>query len=320
MTAWQDPPLTRREARERERLRSEQTQADAPTPAPRRATTMSITQAGDIPFVVPSPTVPDATEARSEPPADPQSADSPVSAVELQAAQRLEPEVRPEDPEKVETAGAPSADGMTRRQRRAMLRQQAPAESTAADRVLPDALGRHDAPGPHDAPHLPGAPEQQERPAPEPEHPGAPEADGFDRLISRGAVSSGSSTTSNALILPSVPARGDATAPFNSTGEILLTGSIDVPHGFSSVSRHPSRFESSDIDRLFDESEADPDTGNVAPIRASKAISTHTSTRGAIAPQRSRWGALTTVLMITAVVLALGVAGLLIAGYVLGIF
>ncbi|MEO6826413.1 MAG: hypothetical protein ABI255_09045 [Microbacteriaceae bacterium] len=127
-------------------------------------------------------------------------------------------------------------------------------------------------------------------------------------------------TTTSALILPSIPNSGEINRPIASTGEILVTGSIEVPHSFAASGHRPSMFDSSDIDRLFDQSEADADTGTVAPVRASRAVSTHTSTRGVIAPQRGHGAALPMVLAITAGVLALGVIGLLVAGFVLRIF
>ena len=48
-------------------------------------------------------------------------------------------------------------------------------------------------------------------------------------------------------------------------------------------------------------------TSEVAPIRASRAVSTHTSTRGVITPPKKRGGRLPVVLSITAAVLAIGV-------------
>ena len=78
--------------------------------------------------------------------------------------------------------------------------------------------------------------------------------------------------------------------------------------------------DSSDLDRLLDSEENEFNTSEVAPIRASRAISTHTSTRGVIAPPKKRGGRLPVVLMVTAGVLAVGVIGLLVAAYVLNVF
>jgi hypothetical protein len=141
----------------------------------------------------------------------------------------------------------------------------------------------------------------------------------FDQIISRSVGSSGSATTTNALILPTLPSV-DATGPLTSTGEILVTGSIDLPRGLGSTGAHPDRVDSSDLDRLLDGEENEFNTSEVAPIRASRAVSTHTSTRGVITPPKKRGGRLPIILMITAGVLAVGVIGLLVAAYVLNVF
>ena len=140
----------------------------------------------------------------------------------------------------------------------------------------------------------------------------------FDQIITRNVGQSGSATTTNALILPSLP-NADATGPLTSTGEILVTGSIDLPRSMGATGAHPD-IDSSDLDRLLDSDENEFNTSEVAPIRASRAISTHTSTRGVITPPKKRGGRLPIVLMITAGVLAVGVIGLLVAAYVLNVF
>lgn len=133
--------------------------------------------------------------------------------------------------------------------------------------------------------------------------------------IPRSAVSTGSVTTANALILPSIPTTGLATSPLTSTGEVMVTGSIDLPKSLGATGQHPDHFDSSDIDRLFEESDAAPATSGVAPVRASKAVATHTSTRGMITPPKARGNKLPVVLAVTAAFLAVGVAALLVAGF-----
>ena len=142
--------------------------------------------------------------------------------------------------------------------------------------------------------------------------------DGSEPITSRNVGHSTAATTTNALILPSLP-QADATGPLTSTGEILVTGSIDLPRTLGATGAH-DRIDSSDIDRLLDSEENEFNTSEVAPVRASRAISTHTSTRGVIAPPKKRGNALPVVLMVTAGVLAVGVIGLLIAAYVLHVF
>jgi hypothetical protein len=137
-------------------------------------------------------------------------------------------------------------------------------------------------------------------------------------ITSRNVAQSTAATTTNALILPAIPQ--PSAAPLTSTGEILVTGSIDLPRGMGATGAHPDRIDSSDIDRLLDGEENEFNTSEVQPVRASRAISTHTSTRGVIAPPKKRGNALPVVLMVTAGVLAVGVIALLVAAYVLKVF
>ncbi|MCX7522245.1 hypothetical protein OSC27_08135 [Microbacterium sp. STN6] len=147
----------------------------------------------------------------------------------------------------------------------------------------------------------------------------APRQSSFDDVLAQNTDNGGSTTASNALILPVVPSAPDATGPLTSTGEILVTGTIDLPRSLGATGQHPDRYDSSEMDRLFDQ-EADPRTSDVAPVRASRAVSTHTSTRGMIAPPKKRSSRLPVILPVTAAVLALAVIGLVIAGVVFKVF
>ena len=146
----------------------------------------------------------------------------------------------------------------------------------------------------------------------------------FDQLLSRGIAAGGVSaggvpTTTSALILPSIPQSGDGAVALT-TGEVLVTGSFDLPRSLGSTGAHPDRIDSSEIDRLFELEDAAPATG-AQPIRASRAVSGHTSTRDVIQPpqKQSRW-TVPFILSISAGVLAVGVVALIIAGLVSGIF
>ncbi|AGW41558.1 hypothetical protein O159_15060 [Leifsonia xyli subsp. cynodontis DSM 46306] len=138
-------------------------------------------------------------------------------------------------------------------------------------------------------------------------------------VTTRNVAHSAAATTTNALILPSLP-KSDATLPLTSTGEILVTGSIDLPRALGATGAMPDRIDSSDIDRLLDGEENEFNTSDSAPILASRAISSHTSTRSVIPPPKKRGNALPVVLMITAGVLAVGVIGLLVTAYALNMF
>ena len=151
------------------------------------------------------------------------------------------------------------------------------------------------------------------RPA-SPGHWASTEGQAFDQIVSRGSGTAATGAT-NALILPALPV-SDATGPLLSTGDVLVTGSIDLPRSVGSTGAHPRRYDSADIDRLLDEPDEPIATSELAPVRASRAVSSHTSTRGVMAPPKARGNRLPIVLAITAGVLALAVIGLIVAGYV----
>lgn len=142
---------------------------------------------------------------------------------------------------------------------------------------------------------------------------------GFDQVLSRGVGAGGVPTTTNALILPLIPQQGgDAATPLAGS-EMLVTGSIDLP-SLGDTGAHPHRIDSPEVDRLLDQvDDASPAT-SAQPVRASKAVSTHTSTRDTLTPPKERGLNMPTVLAITAAVLALGVIGLFIGGYIFNIF
>ncbi|NQX27563.1 hypothetical protein HQQ81_09430 [Microbacteriaceae bacterium VKM Ac-2854] len=134
----------------------------------------------------------------------------------------------------------------------------------------------------------------------------------FDELIAQGVASTAAVTTTNALILPTI-SNADA-------GEALVTGSIDLPRSLGSTGQHPNLYDSPDVDRLFDKVDREQPASDSVPVRASSAISTHTSTRGVIAPQQKKSVSLPVVLAITAAALLVGVVVLLVGGFVLNIF
>ena len=144
------------------------------------------------------------------------------------------------------------------------------------------------------------------------------EPEPFDQLLSRGALSHGVPTTTNALILPSLPDQGPLGNQITNAGEIIATGSIDLPRSYGATGVHPSQIDSSDVDRLFDHVE-DVGTG-VAPVAATRAISTQGASRAMIAPPKKEGMNVPLVLAVTAGVLALGVVATLVIGAVAGLF
>lgn len=150
--------------------------------------------------------------------------------------------------------------------------------------------------------------------------PGVTQLEPFDQLVARGISAGGIPTTTNALILPSIPNQGSTSGPLSSTGEIMVTGSIDLPRSLGSTGALPDLFDSSDMDQMLDQLDEGGHHSDVAPVSASRAVSTHASTRGVMAPPAKRGLTVPAVLTVTAGVLAFGVLALIVAGYVLKIF
>lgn len=111
-------------------------------------------------------------------------------------------------------------------------------------------------------------------------------------------------TDTNAIILPN-SALADPTGALNATGEVILTGSIDLPASLSSTGSHRP-IDGAEVDRLLEQQDEQPET-DASPVRASRAVSSHTSTRqvvlAAAKPKESR-----TPLILGVTVGAVGVA------------
>jgi hypothetical protein len=104
----------------------------------------------------------------------------------------------------------------------------------------------------------------------------------------------------------------------SSNGEILLTGSISLPHSFSATGAHPSQLDESDLDHLLDPGDHQVANTDSLPVRAIKAVSTHTATGAIIAPSKPTGTRGFTILIVAASAMAVVVVGLLIAGLVSG--
>jgi len=126
--------------------------------------------------------------------------------------------------------------------------------------------------------------------------------------------------TTNALVIPTIPQAADITKPFSSTGEILITGSIDLPVALGSTGANPARYDHADIDALFAQEDHDYAPTDVAPVRAIRAVSTHTSTHGVISAKKPANNRLPMMMAVTAGILAVGVAALFAAGMIFGYF
>ena len=140
--------------------------------------------------------------------------------------------------------------------------------------------------------------------------------DDIETTISR-RVGSGTTTTS-ALVLPTIPNGTDIRGPLTSTGEIMLTGSIDLPTNLAATGQ-TDRYDSG-IDELFDLSDAEITSTDSSPVRAIRAVSTHTSGHGVTHTQKPKGTRALTALLIAASSMAVVVAGLLIAAFAFNVF
>jgi hypothetical protein len=146
----------------------------------------------------------------------------------------------------------------------------------------------------------------------------AKEDDGlpYENTLSRTVGSNTSAITTSALVLPSVPQPDGILASLTSTGEILITGSINLPRSLGSTGAHPDRVDhADDEDDPLDSQVAAPDS---APVRAIRAVSTSTSTRAVIETKRPQGNRLLTGVIIAASVLCVGLVGLLVFAFATG--
>jgi len=118
-------------------------------------------------------------------------------------------------------------------------------------------------------------------------------------------------TNTNAIILPN-SALADPTGALNATGEVILTGSIDLPASLSSTGSHRP-IDGAEVDRLLEQHDEQPET-DASPVRASRAVSSHTSTRqvvlAAAKPKESR---MPVILGVTAGAVGVAAAAVIVA-------
>ena len=149
---------------------------------------------------------------------------------------------------------------------------------------------------------------------------------GFDDLIARAVVQDGRAggTNSAALILPDMPEDGGLAGPIGGTGELYITGSIDVPKSIGETGGHASIHDSIELDPV-DELGAERPHGGAdqatGPISARRAVSASSVTG---APMFSSAGKekskLPLVLSLTGGGLILVVGGIAVWGFATGVF
>ncbi len=370
MTSSQEPPLTRRELRERERLLEQQaassTQDAGATP---NAGTESPVKPSTPPAPLPAAPVPPRAAPLQTPPPPAYAAPRPAGGRDeaspfggaIAGSAPANPFAPPSAPLPAAPAPARYPDAiepepptpertLTRRELRAMLDANSDESfdldldedrSEPSARPVPSPEAKSAAPIPAQPAPIPAQPAPIRAPAPHQiaesaladEPVAAPKpighwtdqlnapadrAEPFDQLLSRGAVSHGVPTTTNALILPNLPHHGTVGDSIAPTGDVIVTGSIDLPRSYGASGVHPSQIDSSDVDRLFDQVEDGAGVG--APISATRAVSTQGAARAMMAPPKKEGMNVPLVLAVTAGVLALGVVATLVIGAVAGLF
>ncbi|MDY0909624.1 hypothetical protein [Microbacterium sp. CFBP9034] len=138
----------------------------------------------------------------------------------------------------------------------------------------------------------------------------------FDQLLSR---TTGSISVPNALILSQAPEVSPMVAPFSSTGEVLITGTLNLPEGLGSTGHARGTADGKEVDATLVDGEL-PAHSSPTPIAASAAISTVKTAGEVIRPPAPEKGSrLMLTLAITAGALALALVGVLILAFTTGV-
>lgn len=140
----------------------------------------------------------------------------------------------------------------------------------------------------------------------------------FDQLLSRSP--SASSSAPHALIVSQTPAAAPLVAPVTSTGDVLITGTFNLPEGLGSTGHALGAADGKEVDAVLVDGEL-PAHSSPTPIAASAAISTSKTAGEIIKPPAPEKGSrLMLTLAITAGALALALVGVLILAFVTGVF
>jgi hypothetical protein len=142
----------------------------------------------------------------------------------------------------------------------------------------------------------------------------------IENTLSRDVGGGNVATTTNALVLPMIPARDDFSSVLNATGEIMVTGTINLPGSVGATGRDSRHYDDPDVDHLFDAYDNEVANTDSAPVRAISAVSSHTASRGGIETGRKQSNRTLNVLFVTACVLAVGTVALLVAGFAFNFF
>ncbi|MGW8483520.1 hypothetical protein ACWGJP_10295 [Microbacterium sp. NPDC055903] len=142
----------------------------------------------------------------------------------------------------------------------------------------------------------------------------------FDDLVAVNDSTGSQSIAPNALIFTPSPGEGSLSGPVASTGEVLITGTYELPEGIGSQGHAKGVADGKDVDAVLIDGELPP-ASSPTPIAASSAISTSKPAGEIIRPPAPEKGnRLMLILAITAGGLALVLAAALVIAFTGNVF
>lgn len=154
----------------------------------------------------------------------------------------------------------------------------------------------------------------------EPVEPPKPFTPSFDELLTVGDSTGSQHLAPSALIFTPSPGEGSLSGPVASTGEILVTGSYELPRGMGSQGHAHGTTDGKDIDAVLIDGELAP-SSSPTPIAASSAVSTIKPAGEVIRPPAPEKGnKLMLILAITAGGLALALGVVLVVAITTNVF
>lgn len=316
-------PLTRRQARQQEKIRT----ASVPVITP-EVVAAHAAASGSVPSFA-APAAPAPTEPQRSPFSAPEEADAPVSTESGMHALFGLPRTHGEPREEVDSSiwarpaePAPQSEAPAT-QATPHETPTAEADHEAEDAAIHDVFGSGAADAPdeevRDEPKAVVSPllgadllSDPTPPAPvaTPELPAS-----FDQLLSR---STGAISMPNALIVSQAPEVSPLVGPVTATGEVLVTGTFNLPEGLGSTGHAKGTADGKEIDATLIDGEL-PSHSSPTPIAASAAVSTVKMPGEVIKPPTPEKGSrLMMSLAITAGVLAIALVGVLILAFATG--
>lgn len=153
------------------------------------------------------------------------------------------------------------------------------------------------------------------------------ESDPFDDIITRAVADEGaaSPTNTSALILPVLPDTTDLTGALNETGEIVITGSIELPKILGETGGHADLHDALDMHEAavlghdVHEVVLEPETGT-QPVSAARAVSAQASQNAIVSANPKSDSKLPLILAISAGGLLVVVSGVFVWAASTGLF